>query len=211
MPDAAEIASPQKDSITDHYGNLCEALQSIETAVEANTLDQLEAGKMALVAVLTFLNSDPEIVLKGSNRSLSIVLRTLNDVLGGGRPALLFERPSKGGAPNYQSDTVLRAQIVLALELLLKAGLSRDEAGAWVARQLEKSKIRRAKGKHGSITAKEILRWRSEKGGKAPSGFDAAFTKLERRISRHDWPNEPKTAKQRAAALIHALKKNLGF
>ena len=155
MSATTEPSSAHNDCLTDHYESLCHSLRSIEEAVEDHTLDQLVAGEKALAAVLTFLNSDPRIVLRGSNRSLSMVLRALNDILGGGRPSLLFERPSKGGAPTDQAETVMRAQIVLALEMLLKAGVDKPEAGAWVAGQLQKFKIRRVKGKRQPITPKE--------------------------------------------------------
>jgi hypothetical protein len=101
----------------------------------------------------------------------------------------------------------MRAQIVLALEILLRARIAKQEAAKWLADELQRCGI---KVKDKPILQQQILRWRDEKGGKSISGFDRCYRTLEAAVALGGWPAEPSTAKQYATDLIQVLK-NKGF
>ena len=180
----------------------------------------LEAGRQALVVVLRFLQQDPRIVRLGLNRSLVEVYRAVHDTLQGAKPPLFFKarinlaerrgalagrkRVGDLGAPTHLSAVVRRAQMVLALEVLIKARIAKPEASKWLADELHRHGLTDATGKR--VHPKSLLRWHAERGGKSIRGFDAAYKKLEATEIQRGWPTEPARARRRSAKLILVLK-----
>ena len=201
---------PVQSRLTDRYETLVSLLGKVKHAADEKKFDRLEAAYKALVLVIKFLQADPRINQRGSQGPLFELCCALQDLSQGAKPPLFFEykRDSDQGAPTHLSAAVGRAQIVLALEILLRADIEKHEAAKWLADKLHRSGIR-ANDK--SVQHKQVLRWRAEKGGKSVSGFDRCYRTLEAaEVASRGWPADPSAARQRAAELIQALKK-MGF
>jgi hypothetical protein len=198
--------SPAEGSLADRYETLVSQLAMIKEAADREQIDRLEAGRVALVEVLRFLQGDPRVVRLGFNRSLVEVMRAVHDLSQGAKPPLFFKRKRDGtkGAPTHLAAAASRAQMVLVLEILLKAGIAKPEAGKWVADELHRRGVTDANGKR--VQPKVLLRWHAERGGKSISGFDLVFQKLEATEIRRGWPTEANAARRRAAKLIHGLQ-----
>lgn len=210
--DSDRIHSPAESSLVDRYEMLVSNLAEIKEATDSSGIIPLEAARRALIQVLAFLNKDGRIVRQGLNNSLFQIYRAVHDLSQGGKPPLFYKQKlghPKGGAPTHQSNAVARAQIVLSLEVLFKAGIPKEEASKWLAGELYRLGINGARGNR--VQSKDLLRWYYEKGGKSPSGFDAAYERLEDGEMRRGWQTEPKEARKRAALLILRLKNNFSF
>jgi hypothetical protein len=138
--------------------------------------DALTASFYALSWVIQFLHVDARVTEREYTRPLCRLAHAILDRVQGGRPKLLFDPPDRNGAkgaPSYTSAAVLRALVNAAFLTLREGGMSNEEAGNWLAAELEHSGVKQPNGK--AITAKTIIRWRQELGAKSPKGSDEAF------------------------------------
>jgi hypothetical protein len=138
--------------------------------------DALTASYYALCWVIQFLSADARITEREVTRPLNRLAYAVLDRVQGGRPKLLFDPPDRNGAkgaPSYTSAAVLRALVNAAFLTLRKGGMSKEEAGNWLAAELEHSGVKQPNGK--AITAKAIMRWRAELGANSLKGSDEAF------------------------------------
>jgi hypothetical protein len=158
------------------YEALIEQLTEIERRAAAKETDALTASRESLGAVIGFLHEDARVPEREATRPLLRLMFAVADRLRGAKPKLLFDpRDTEGekGAPTYTSAATLRGYVNAAFLLLLEGGMSKQEAGNWLAAELERSGIKQPNEK--AITAKTIIRWRAERGGKSLKGSDEAF------------------------------------
>lgn len=191
------------------YQKLVTRLIAIEVMVGKKEVEQLDACFFATGAVIEFLQMDAVAFRQGAARSLNVLMHALNDRIQGAKPALLYGlRPAAGaGAPRNLAAAVKRAQIILALDLLLVGGIPRQEASKWLASELESHAITLHKK---PISAAVILRWRNERGGKSQSGSDRAYKILRAKRELRGMPENPEQARANARALILSLR-SMGF
>ncbi|MGO9697814.1 MAG: hypothetical protein ACLPX7_00965 [Xanthobacteraceae bacterium] len=139
--------------LLDRYDDLVASLRTVEEAKHAKKIDQLNASRLPLIQILTFLHSDPHIM--GATRSLGTLLSALHDFSQGAKPGLLFDRSAPSGAPNHLVEAVRRAQIVLAFECLIKSGMEKCSAAEWIADKLKALEVMQ---RNNTIDAKTIVR-----------------------------------------------------
>jgi hypothetical protein len=202
------------------YEALIETLSDIERRASASEIDALTASYESIAAILPFLNADPRVVELESTRPLFRLMLAISDLKRGAKPPLLFdpafdpERGSHIGAPTLTSVVLLREHVVFAFLLLCKAGMSNNEAGAWLAAELRKSGIKHPNKK--AIGARVISRWRGELQGKSPKGSDEIFDLIVQGALREFQEAEQKGQlsavtheKEQAQALARRLIKRL--
>src|SRR5262249_18714754 len=110
---------------------------------------------------------------------LSRLQLAVNDRIAGAKPTLFFDRPERKGtrgAPSHTSAIVLRALVVAAFLALRAGGWSEEEAGDLLEAELKRSGIKQSSGR--AISARAIVRWREELGGKSVKGSDQVFGML---------------------------------
>jgi len=159
------------------YDVLIEQLSEIERRTACGEIDALAASYYALCYAIQFLIMDARILEREATRPLSRLALAVLDRVRGGRPKLLFdprERNGAKGAPSYTSATLLRALVNSAfLALRHHGGMSKEAAGAWVEKELKRNGIKQPNGK--AISARAIIRWGAELGGKSLQGSDEVF------------------------------------
>src|SRR5262249_10566379 len=69
---------------------------------------------------------------------------------------------------------ILRALVNAAFIPLVEAGMPKQEAGNWLARELMRNGIKQLSGE--KISGRQIIRWRMELGAKSLKGSDEAFS-----------------------------------
>ena len=197
------------------YEELIERLLDLQRR-EAS-LAPLEACFQALGAVLCFLNADARVKDSEATKPLFQLLFAIFDRQRGAKPELFFDAsdlPDKSAKPTHTSSIILRAVVNTAFFILLEAGMSQQEAGKWLARELEHSGIKQSNGR--PIETKVIARWRAEYGGKAPKGSDEALVIFVQGL-RERYLQEPSDAAptqqgaKMAAALFIKLLRTSGF
>jgi hypothetical protein len=197
------------------YEELIERLLDLQ--VRESSLDALTASFEALSAVLRFLNTDVRLVQTGATKVLARLELALLDRSRGAKPKLFFDVPNRmgaRGAPSYTSSAILRAIVNAGFLSLCGAGVSKLEAGRWLAARLKHAGLKQPSGR--VIGARAIARWRAELGGKSLKGSDETFAMFVlaqqptlQAESPKEHPDVPLTAQQArsfAAVLIKSLK-----
>src|SRR5262249_54381771 len=192
----------------------------IQRRTAAGEIDALTASYDALCAVIGFLHEDARVPEREATRSLNRLMLALLDRLQRAKPKLLFDardQEGRNGPPSYTSAVILRGYVNAAFIPLLEAGMSKQEAGNWLAFELARNGIRQPNGEE--ITASQIIRWRAERRAKSLKGSDEAFewvvqgalrTMLERAGATQLPPTEPIDrigAQLGAQMFIHALRR----
>jgi integrase len=192
------------------YEALIEKLIDIEQRAE---IDPLSASCEALCEVIEFLAADKRARERETTRSLVRLALAVFDRLQGARPRLLFDaRGKKSGAPISTSATFLRAPVNAAFHTLRKAGMSREEAGKLVAKELDLNGIKQPNGKE--IAARVVMRWGGELRGKSPTGSDEFFARYLHGVMlvnggqapQDDAPLDRETAKAAARLFVRGLR-----
>jgi hypothetical protein len=151
--EAASDAPPQ-DALADLLLRLGEAKQFLDAGE-----DPLACSLGALAAVIDFVASRPDVLRLNLLEPLYQLMNAIGDRLEGGKPPLLFARPSVGKRPSGQSFDSVRAAVAIAVEvLMMRGGKSRKEAGAFVARLCDAAGLRRGDGK--PISCNNACNWR---------------------------------------------------
>jgi hypothetical protein len=161
------------------YETLVERLLDIERRVAAGEISPLISSYEAVDAVVDFLRVDVRVVKGEATRSLGRLRLALHDRSQGAKPRLFFEAPERkdvAGAPDLTSAAILRPFVILAFLTLREGGISDDEAARWLAAELKRSGINQPNGKE--ISARTIIRWHRERGGKSLKGSDELFGQL---------------------------------
>jgi hypothetical protein len=179
---------------------LANALFVLKLRERKATMEPLDARILALNATILYLNANPLFARLELTALLASLAHALNDVSQGAKPGLIFACKRRGGGrPRYLAKAVIRAQIVLIFEMLVRAGQDKQTASKWLASRLKKQHLLYG-GR--TIEAKQIVRWRSELNGKSLSGSDAAYRILKEGVDRGGWPVNPAEARNRAARLL---------
>jgi hypothetical protein len=197
------------------YEVLIDQLTEIERRTAARETDALTASYESLSAVIGFLHEDARVPKREATRPLLRLMFAVLDRLRAAKPKLLFDprdREGGKGAPSYTSATILRGYVNAAFLLLLEGGMSKREAGNWLAVELAHSDIRQRSGEE--ITANQIIRWRAERGAKSPKGSDEAFDSIVHGVLRmtrqaqlsSDAPPDRRGAQIAAQAFIKLLR-----
>ena len=122
---------------TEAYEDLVLELSQLTNSI-GKEADQLKVSIDALHAVLDYLHDDAALYASEVCQPLVNILCAAEDVLRGANAPLLQRRPIKGGgAPTDLWIHRTRAFIVLALETMISAGSSLEEAACLVMRELK--------------------------------------------------------------------------
>lgn len=90
---------------------------------------------------------------------LNDLIVALSDTLNGGRPEFLRPSNQKMGPPNYKAKHLAPGAMASAMELLIFAGVGKDEAAKFVADEANERSIGDHKGQE--IKIKQVAKWRS--------------------------------------------------
>ena len=119
------------------YEDLVIELVQLTNSIGGKT-DELEISIKALQAVLEYLRDDNILHLSEVCQPLVNLLSAAEDTLRGANTHLLQRRPiSGGGAPTDLAMHRVRALIVMALDTLVEAGSSPEEAARHIRRDLK--------------------------------------------------------------------------
>jgi hypothetical protein len=187
------------------------SLSALDVGVRNGEIDQLSACAAAMKSVLAYLQADRMSIALGSTRVVTLLVKTLHDRSQGAKlPGWFVKAKPKGGAPTHREEAVLRAEIVLQLQLLTESGMEPDEASRWLASELAKAGIRQkrtSRNPDGKIKSRQIDRWKTELGAKSMTGSDTAYRVLEaKELALHGWPKTIKEAQQRVLSRIRTLR-----
>ena len=160
-------------NLEERYAVLVSQLMNIEKAVDEGK-DPLEGALEAVICTADFVDSDPAVKALRATRSLDRLMRALRDTLVGAKPDLL--KKSRGrGQPSGTWDKAVKATIAATVNLLIKWGEGREEAGKIVEKTARKIGL---KFEGQAIQAKRVLTWRDEmnalKPGFARNAYDQA-------------------------------------
>jgi hypothetical protein len=199
------------------YEALIERLSEIQRRTAAGETDGLTASHEQLRAVIGFLHTDVRVGECEATRPLNQLQFAVFDLLRGAKPKLLFSpRDRKGakGAPTVKSAVVLRSIVNVAFFVLHEyGGMSKDEAATWLASELARYGIKQPNGK--AITARAIIRWGAERGGKSLKGSDEVFTLFIqdrlRPLLEYLPPDTPIRRAQVAAGVFVSIGRLCGF
>jgi hypothetical protein len=145
---------------TARYEALIRELVKCQNGLRRGEGDPLSITGYALASVIEFLHGDQGVMDSGITNALAVVMNALNDRRNGGRPRLLFDKRKSCGRPTNQAFDGVKAAAAMGLEVLLKHGLTRDQAGRYLAAQASKLGLRLPDGKE--IGKEAVLRWRDE-------------------------------------------------
>lgn len=134
--------------------------------------DRLREIGNALLAVIEFIQHDPQVVEADADSPLTMLLAALNDVSAGARPALFSEPPPRDSdKPTDLGRDHAHALLAAAAEHLMRGGRSRKEAGRWIEHRLRKFGV-------ANIGATQILNWRARASdGKGPKALRIVWEK----------------------------------
>jgi hypothetical protein len=149
---------------TERYERLAGKLINVERERSRGEVSDLRAAFDSLRAVIEFLRSDPELAKHRAASSLGAIAMATHDLINGAKPQLFFKREtgSRKGAPTNSSRAAARAQINVALDSLIEAGIPMAEACKWLAQELAKEGVKLG-GRR--IEAKQINACHYEKNG----------------------------------------------
>jgi hypothetical protein len=208
-------------TIEERYGDLTKALRILCERIEKEKIAPLNAGYMSLAIIVHFLQEDVGMRQLRSTKSLFSLHRNIYDLLKGTRAPMFYRqndsgvirKNSKDNVPIDTSIALFRAQVVLAVELLINAGMRTKEAALLVARELKHRGIHptrsASQSKEGGVEATQVSRWYYEKSGhkhKQITGFAEAYGVLVRDKPKESWPVGIEKAKEHASHLLVQLK-----
>lgn len=210
MPDEKRKQEEALNYIFGAYTELTERLSTLLTQLEHNSssfnhskksiVDKQEAASTALLAVMEFINSFPD--LKTQSQPLAILHEALVDVWVQRRKSPLFEPAALHNRPP-PSIQELRVQStsVVALHLLMSSGIKKKDAASKVARLLSSAKIAQGSGK--PISANTIQQWDSKSDSFIQQRVKNAKETL---IVPIPWKSNPQKALETATEIIETLK-----
>ena len=178
--------------ITALYRHAIVDLDEIDKAQAAGD-DQLEACLAALLIVKRLIEAEPSAA--GVARSLNVLSKTLQDILSGSKPHLLYNRRRRKGHPKNPSSDAIKG-VAAACHALLEKKAGKAEAAAIIARGLSDRGIRmpHAAKEPQEITATQIKRWHYEIDGypdlKAARIRDQVLAGLRAKPSNSQAPDE---------------------
>ena len=155
--------SPPAAAAWEAHCRLAETLIAL-TAIERKRKDQsqdLELGIEALAAVVALINADPKCHATNSAGPLQRLQAALHDLQRGTNPALALIPEPNGRLIGTNSDAV-RGMLAAVAHLLIGARIPNNEAGRLVAQHANARGVQVTGLQSPLITAKAVLRWRSE-------------------------------------------------
>jgi hypothetical protein len=164
-------------------GPTIEKLAAIEQRRKDGSQD-LELGIEALAAVIELIQADVRNIKANTAGPLKRLMAALHDLQYGAKSAMISDRldqgPPRRGKPTNTISDSLRGQFAAAVDILIESGVSRQDAGDYVARRIIKSRIpikglRREPG----VTAARVLRWRDEAGVASSQAFNESFKQIK--------------------------------
>jgi hypothetical protein len=146
------------------------------------------AAGAALIAVVDFIEAFEKFKAEGLAEPLEELSEALYDMFNGkSHPLLLVASPSHR-PPEPLATTRLKVRAAGCMELLMRSGKSRDEAGRIVARRLtDVGATKPGRGDKSAITAGTVKEWRDQ-------------------LTGPDDPENPSFARQRFRQLIKSAE-----
>lgn len=167
-------------------------LGKLQANAEKMDDDPLAAAASALDCVIRFLGDADRLFGQDADSDAVTPLwrlsSALRDLSRGAKPPLLFDRRRAAvrGAPTKTAENLtLRPIVLVAYEMLTRTAIGTkgvfppDAAARELESMLSRERITHRDGK--PITARQIVRWSQELGGKSPTGSDAAY------LAWRDW------------------------
>jgi hypothetical protein len=185
------------------YRDLLNELAILQVWLEREKIELPLAAITALQRTILYLNSDPLSVKLGLTRLLALILNHLHDISHGANPSRIFNQTHRKGGPTELSRAACRAQINIMFKSLTRLGMNRQDAGKLLADKFKRNGV---KENGDPITAKAIMRWHGEIGGKSLSGSDKVYKKLKGDLDRTGWPSDLKEAQAFIKSRILALR-----
>jgi hypothetical protein len=150
---------------------LCEARKAYDTGADAG-----RTGVMAaLNSVIEFLRTLPEIEAEALDAPLVALTAALADLDDGTTVPLLHTSRHTGKTADSTLRQGIRAVAAATVDLLMRAGLGRDEEMKLVAARLRKAGVARLSGRGRDITARTVRGWREDARAAMGKGFVAEF------------------------------------
>ena len=186
------------------YAQLVAELEKAKAALQEGQND-LAVALNCLVAVVSFLDADFDVKAAALTQPLNTLAVAIRDLLEGAQPTLLFDRPRRRGRPTGGTFQVVRGVIAALADLLITYGEPSDLAGRCVADELRRAGVA---GPKGTITSRQVLRWRHDIGGASPALTETTYKSIRAKFDSIPPPHlaDRKSCRQfctRSHRLIH--------
>jgi hypothetical protein len=140
----------------------------------------LERSYEALKYLIEFLELEIEDCIGGDAlvalSPLNDLIAALSDTLYGGKFKLLHAKNLKKGAPKNQAKHLAQGAMAAAMDLLMFAGVRKDDAAKFVADEAHRRAICDQRGQQ--VTAKQVAYWRSRAGDDLSSGATGLYRQI---------------------------------
>jgi hypothetical protein len=137
--------------------------------------DPLECAYDSLRLVVAYTETISQVDQLHSIAPLRSLINAISDRLQGGSPILFKPRP-KQGPPKNQSFSMAQGALAGCMEVLVKAGMSQDDAVLFVTTKASAFKITDRDGQ--PVTRKNVKSWRARAGEDLPASGLAVFRKI---------------------------------
>ena len=159
-----------------------ELVRKLQIASENLDQDEQGATLYALVAVLSWLDTDARTALLTT--ALARLAAALKDAMAGAKPPLFHAKIKRqAGRPSNTAFDMVRGTAAAGLDALIRAGDQDEEAGELIASELARLNIAQPNGK--PITADRIASWRHEIGAKASPEMAHQYRLLRAKYDQH--------------------------
>jgi hypothetical protein len=194
-----DLPRPGERTIAERYEDLITTLKTVDERRAKENIAPLDAAHMALKIVLGFLKEHSDDSKSVVSRALLDLALNLEHQINGSRAPMFRSRNRSAGGPTVPTRGLLRARIVIAIEMLCHAGMKDTEAASYVIRGLNRRGIAK-------FEPKQIKRWCSDKETQTISGYKESYDVFIKNYPKSKWPLNLTAAKRRVAHWIEGLE-----